>query len=343
MSCESVSPPRPPELQQGFSLIELMVALSIGLVVIGAVFTNYLHNSVAARQTAAMAQVTGDASLALGILRNHLALAGFSQPSGVSTDGLMTPRLTGPAILGCSNNGALAVTQPRPSSTGGNGTSSSGTTASNTSSASWSCPSSSSSSTSSSTTNTTTSSATSDSMLVRYETDTDMSPATTDTPARPKDCIGDGILAESGTPAGQVQFIAESRFYISTSNTIPSLYCMGKDPSPTTSATGQPLVENVSEMHLWFGIATTDPNSKKLQQIQRYVTATDVGALPGQIANWSQVKAIRICLVVRSDDEVLPSTTAYRNCANASITPSDRRIYRAFTSTVVLNNRASTL
>ncbi|PHN95776.1 hypothetical protein CSC81_18735, partial [Tenacibaculum discolor] len=47
-----------PLRQSGFSLVEIMVSLAIGLMVIGAVFTNYLNNSSGSQQTAAMAQVT---------------------------------------------------------------------------------------------------------------------------------------------------------------------------------------------------------------------------------------------------------------------------------------------
>jgi type IV pilus assembly protein PilW len=116
------------------------------------------------------------------------------------------------------------------------------------------------------------------------------------------------------------------------------LYCQGR-----ATASAQPLVENVVEMHLWFGVADIDADTGKLKQIKRYVVASDVGALPGSASNWDQVKAVRVCLVIRSADEVLPSATAYKNCANTSVTPTDRRVYRAFTTTVVLNNRVSTL
>jgi hypothetical protein len=50
----------------------------------------------------------------------------------------------------------------------------------------------------------------------------------------------------------------------------------------------------------------------------------------------------RICLLVASEDEVLDNATDYVDCGGDTQTPGDRRLYRAFTQTIVLHNRMGT-
>jgi type IV pilus assembly protein PilW len=296
---------------QGLSLIEVMVSLAIGLVVIGAVFANYLNNSQGSRQTAALTQVTNDAALAFGILRNHMAVADYSLPSGVTATGL-TRRLTGMNVFGCSGGFDEATDdQVDPAnilcaSTAG----------------------------------------TSDALMVRYEVDEQSVPSVTNTATSttaPSDCTGNALVRVTDG-----YFVADSRFDIATgADGVPSLACLGNGNTPATAAKfggtagaqTAALVENIAEMHLTYGVA-----AGKQQNIIRYVSAADVAKADdvNRADKWGNVVSVRICLLVRSAEEVLPAKTAYRGCNQAVVAAAnvpDRRIYRAFTSTVVLNNR----
>lgn len=296
-----------PAAQTGVSLVELMVAMVIGLVVVGAVFTNYLHNAAGSRQTAALAQVTSDASLVLGIMRNHIALAGYGQPNG-SSAGVIQTNFTGPAILGCDHGFA---TLPTPATTDA------------TCNANATTP------------------AVGNSVLVRYATDSDISPTTTTevtgvgTVTGPSDCRGTTITAPAGSPAGTA-LIANSLFQIDPAAS--TLRCWGNGAG---LANYQPLVDNVVSMTLHYGIGEPDTVSGngKMMRAVRYITAGSVGAL--NATAWNNVMAVRMCVVVRSMEQVLPSATAYRACDGTVTTPTDRFIYRAFTSTVLINNRLS--
>jgi len=274
----------PARTSQGMTLVEVMVSLAIGLVVIGAVFANYLHNSVSSRQAKALGQVTEDASLAMGIMRNHLAMADFSQPTDIGPK-VMTKRLTGITVLGCSNGFAASTNKDISAAT---------------------C-------------NTT---AGTDALRIRYEADNSNSLLTTDDV--PSDCNGTGLALESGKD----YYVADNLFAL-TAGTPASLGCNGK-----------PLVENVTEMHLTYGVAATDASTSRPGRIMHYVEAKDVVKTGTTTeAGWANVVSVRICLVVQSADEVLTVATPYRNCAGTVVNATDRRIYRAFTSTVVLNNR----
>lgn len=298
--------------QTGFSLVEILVSLAIGLVVIGAVFANYLNNSVGAKQTAAFAQVSEDASLALGILRNHLAMADYSQPTGVSATGLQR-RLDGQlTLMGCEggfSDDTKSNANPTTVTCKGGST-------------------------------------TPDALLVRYEADSDTLPTVisdvTKLPA-PMDCKGAAIPNASGGSF----FIADNRFFINTTSEPPALSCLGNGGANSDTddlPASQPLVENITEMHLNYGFASLDAATNRPLKLIRYVSADKVSmpplsTTPTLISDWGRVVSVRICVVVRSAEAVLDKPTPYRNCAGDIIDPPDRRIYRAFTSTVVLNNR----
>ena len=93
----------------------------------------------------------------------------------------------------------------------------------------------------------------------------------------------------------------------------------------------QPLVENIKDIQLSYGVA----NPAAPNQVARYVTASD---LPSP-ADWANVISARICILVRSANEVADDKTSYYDCAGEVKTADDKRIYRSFRSTVVLHNR----
>lgn len=69
---------------RGFSLIEIMISLVIGLVVVGAVMVTYLSGSKSNQQQAAYAEMNENAQLGLGIISRDLMLAGYSTATGTT-------------------------------------------------------------------------------------------------------------------------------------------------------------------------------------------------------------------------------------------------------------------
>ncbi|MBI5925443.1 MAG: PilW family protein [Aquabacterium sp.] len=311
-------------LERGLSLVEILVSMAIGLVVVGAVFANFINSTAGARQSAALAQVTEDATLALGILRNHITMADYSQPTGTdAATGVLVRRLDKQLnLLGCDGGFDTSTdNEPNPTSV---------------------------------TCVATGKSTGSDALLVRYEADSDALPTVTDDKTKvtgPMDCRGFAIPPATGG----THFVADNRFFVNTTGTPPTLSCIGNggaDNATTKFPVAQPLVENISEMLIRYGVASLDPVTKRPLNIVRYATAEQVGKPPESTNptlrdSWSQVVSVRICVVVRSTENVLDKARPYRNCAGDIVrldtaAPTDRRIYRAFTSTVVLNNRVNT-
>jgi len=90
----------------------------------------------------------------------------------------------------------------------------------------------------------------------------------------------------------------------------------------------QELVENIEDMQVLFG---QDTNNDGV--IDAYNTATTVGG------NWSQVMAARINLLISSpENNVTPSAQTYI-FDKASVTAGDRRMYQTFTVTIGIRNR----
>jgi type IV pilus assembly protein PilW len=152
--------------------------------------------------------------------------------------------------------------------------------------------------------------------------------------ATPSDCLGNAI-------AGVAPFVANNRYYISLGPTgdRPELHCAGVNPPGGPLVPGQPLVENIDDMRVWYGLSNT-PTSR---QVVRYVTAADIaatGAGAAGAAQWANVVSVRICLLVRSAEPVLKGgdegTLTYLDCGAATQTSNDRHLRRAYFTTASL-------
>lgn len=279
-----------PRAQRGLSLVELLVGLTLGLTVIAAAVALYLSSGHAYRSTQAVTQMTEDASVALAILRAQIALAGYSAPTGLDSDGHMTRAFTGQGLFGCTGGiTATSIGQPQlhdivchndPDQP--------------------------------------------DALVVRYEADTRNTLATA--AGIPTDCLGNSTPLVDGS-----HHLADNRYFVHGH----TLSCRGNGHSVS-----QPLVDHIVDLDLRYGIATpaaSDPEALTL----RYLTAQEVSGTtvpPSASPLWRQVKAVRLCLVLRSELEVQDSAMRYTNCQGLPQTAPDRRLYRAFHTTVSLPN-----
>lgn len=286
--------------QVGFSLVELMVAMFIGLVVIGAVLVNYLSSGVSGRSSNALAQMAEDASSALNIIRSYVAQAGYSRPYGMTATGFQRA-YAGQAVFGCagafSNVNVPGIDGLTCAAGGG-----------------------------------------SHSIAVAYEAD-DQNALRTSVAAGNllMDCVGAGISPVAAAGAVPAYTLGQARFYVANGR----LMCRGNGGGAVAAGAlpggAQPLVENIDDMRVWYGLSndeTVNGITRPAQQVSRYVDAGSVLA-----AQWNNVRAVRVCIVVRSVAEVNDAPAPYFNCAGATQTPNDRRLYRAFTTTVMVQNR----
>lgn len=97
--------------------------------------------------------------------------------------------------------------------------------------------------------------------------------------------------------------------------------------SGTPSLSNQELVEGVEDMQVLYGEDTDGDGSAN-----KYVTADAVG-------NMGNVVSMRISLLMRTADDNLVNSPQTYNYNGSSVTATDRRIRRVFNSTVKLRNR----
>jgi type IV pilus assembly protein PilW len=294
----------------GLSLIELMVSIAIGLVITIAVVSSYIGSLGATRVSEAQVRMNEDGQAALAILAQTIRMAGNN-----------------PKQPGYANATARNPITPTFIVRGCDGTFGNITTTTATDYGALTC----------------TGGGSPDSIAVRYEADTFN---TVPNGGQATDCLGQalpvitGSVQVGGTPsvATNVTYtVADNRFYIGTSTAVtsPGLFCVGNG-----SVSPQRLVENVEDLQFEFGTA---PITTTTLSVAGYIGATAVDALSVNAADrWSKVLTVRICVLIRSEQEVAPDTASagYTQCGGATnASPPDLRLRKAYSTTVVLRNR----
>ncbi|KGM39821.1 hypothetical protein JY96_06705 [Aquabacterium sp. NJ1] len=329
----------------GLSLVELLVAMTIGLIVIGVGFSSYLNVAANTRNATAMARMTEDASIALGILRANIAMAGYSRPTGVEmasdTVGgtvhnyeVMTRAFKGGTtaegddnnfIAGC--DGSFADPKAHELDIALLADTSSKACAGNQDP---------------------------DAIAVVYEADTDNT-TYPDKNGNPTDCLGNALPNREGDLGKPDLRLVSNKFYIGTATDTggaAGLYCQGNGRTgPTSKADNdalpsavapQMIVENVTDLQVTYGIAAFEDGARvPSPNALAYVTAKDLQTLKGT-EKWSRVVSVRICVQVQSPSTIKVNTSEqpkYLDCQGAIRDNNTGVFVHTFTTTVVLHNR----
>lgn len=286
---------------RGFSLVELMVAIAVGLMVVGALLSAYYATTVSHRQGQALTQMSDDAHAALSLLRVNLVQVGYGRPTGVdAATGKFAKSYPGtgagtPGLVGC-DSAFVDPGQPISSLT---------------------C-----------------SGAGRDAVAVAYEVDGDNDLVSA--AGVPLDCLGNGLA-----PTGPY-YLDYNVFYLDkpAGATHTALFCKGAG-----AAAAQTLVENIEDLQIQYGVAADVAPVGQPGQAAYYATATAIRA--SGITSFDAVVSVRLCVVVASANAVMERVAgawpSYRDCSGAARVPADGRMYRAFMSTVVLQNRLGVL
>lgn len=295
--------------QSGVTLVELMVAMTIGLFLLGAVGMIYVTVSNSSRSSTLESQMNEDASLALDLLQQQIRLAGFST---VGADGKRV--FSGLSIRGCDGG-----------FTDNSGTANFGMLA---------CA------------NVDTGP---DAIAVRYEATTlNSQEVDVSGVMRPDNCSHNGItpwIAGAGEGSAASISLADNRYYIADDSGVPTLYCKGRDGSATDGfSDAAALIPNIENLQIQYAITNTPVADEALpHQVTAYVEAKDA-VLGATLTNWSRVAALRVCLIARSAQPVPTGDNSradlgwYRDCNGAEQTVQDRYLRRAYVTTIQLRN-----
>ena len=296
---------RPPSHRRlavaGFTLIEMMVALAIGLAVVGALIAAYLASFASGRHTDAIVQITEDAALALNVMRQQVAQAGFSQPHGAGSGGMVLHAF--PAIVGCKaanfvdlNAGILASGNCKSSDPAA---------------------------------------AAPDSLEVAYEGSVLPGNASNGIlggtgSSQPLDCLGNSFPKTHDDATGDDYWLNDSKFYVADG----SLYCHGPG-----NAAGAALVQNVETLQVTYGMAAAPAGSPGAGQIIYYDMAPPAGsALWANVVSVNLCVQVRSATKVL-DKKSSATLGGWVDCRNAQRTASDGYLRRTFTTTIVLQNK----
>lgn len=97
----------------------------------------------------------------------------------------------------------------------------------------------------------------------------------------------------------------------------------------TTASGSQEIVDNISNMVILYGEDTDSDGTAN-----RYVRAN-------QVTNMLNVVSVRISIVVRSAEDNIVVTPQTYTFNGQTVTPTDNRLYRVYTTTITLRNRLS--
>lgn len=302
---------------RGFSLVELLVSLAIGVMVIGALLAAWMAVQQTSRHADALAQMSEDGSAALQVLRQHVAMAGFHSvaPAGAPAR---------PALFGCDGGGGF---------TGGTGAAIGdlGGCAGGAGGPDW--------------------------LAVAYEVQVDaaaggrsLGNGVLGSGATPMDCVGNAVARSGGA------FVVDSHFYVQrpSGGTRTALYC--RQGGAGSSVTGQPVAENVVDFQVRYllaaeggggggggngGASARGPQQAASGPRQAAWFSDAPAATPGPGNRFDDVLAVRLCVEITSATPVADRGTPqpYLDCRDTSVQATDGYLHRAFTTTVTLENR----
>ncbi|MES2974583.1 MAG: PilW family protein [Pseudomonadota bacterium] len=296
--------------QRGSTLVELLVALAIGLVLSGALVITWLGNLQTNQSTMALAQLHEDGQAALGMIAQQLRQAGYN-PAAPGADAPRDLKLDGITLFAC-DSGFESITQPMPSLTCASAKP--GPAA----------------------------------IAVAYLADRFNTVPTADTPPRATDCLGAGIaaLADDNGP----YFVAQNRFFVANGNLMCAGSGGSKpfaNPQPfVENVEDLRLTFGVSSPHATGTVPAGYLSASELGPLSGHDgVIADAGFMaltPAQ--RWDKVVSVRVCLVMRSAGVVLEGRRAsqvYTGCGGMLQEATDGRMRRAFSTTVLLRNRMS--
>jgi len=291
-----------PVVRHGFSLVELLVAMTLGAALLLLSSSLYLSSKAGFGLSEAQLRLQQDGSHAIALMAQHLQQAGFgnlvSAGSRAVTDFIEVDGRPAQGLRGC----ARGFTKPLGPGKDFSCSREAGAAA----------------------------------FEVAYRTDDDADAGS----GAGVDCNGSAVPAVA-VPPDHPAFqrrpdvsIARNLFFVATRTGKPAsaLYCQGNGNN-----SAQPLLNNVEQLQLTYGVAATG-DVTPLQLLD----ASQVAALSAdQLANWKRVVSVRLCLQIHGEQMLSIAPQHYVDCQGAAQVTSDRRLRRVFVRTVTLRNQAA--
>lgn len=311
--------------QAGLTLVELLVALVIGLVLLGTLVAVYANTSGSVAAAKVDSQMSEDAQYVLNVLTRQIRQAGYNpiQPNRKEVNGLPGGATAIPffacdaGFSNASTTGGTAAADATALTCNGTAVAGGG------------------------------------GIAVTYEADVFNTIPTAATPPVPTDCLGNGLTQLSQMDAGPpisgpyLYYVTENRFYVKNN----TLYCAGSGGA--TPFTDQPMIENVERIEFSYGAAHPTSGDKSIAgfltsaaiggAIGNTATNSDMAALATPAERWGKVVAVKVCVIMRSANRLAEESSSNFGCNpdadQTLVTSTDGYRRRAYITTVTLRNR----
>lgn len=344
-----MKPVRSYRRNRGITLIEILISLAIGFVVVAAVIVSFIGSGQAGRYHSALTQMNQDAQIALNLLSREVQLAGYAAASSMAATNPPAPAVPNVTMLfhnlacgtGVPNSGTPGTAQPPAldCTLADQSTNVGYISGCDADSAAFASPFVNNQAVPLNAANCQALNANAlknySGFGVVYEADlTNTVPVTVAGQQFPSDCLGNRI---PGTWPGPNFYIARNRYFIAVGATgKPELHCA------SSGSAMQPLLENVEDMQVWYGLAANPITSAPgTRQIASYAKATAINAAPA--GTWDQVLSVRICVLLRSSEKVLTSEDVVGglDCKGNAVVTNDGYLRRAYYTTATVRSKMS--
>lgn len=307
----------------GYSLVEVMIAMALGLIILLAVTALFVANKEGSRVIDDKARMEQEGRLAINLMAFHLRMAGSGAlvSTSITLPDKINPTKTVKGTVLTNFNGG-SMSSAKPSGVFG---CANGFVDKTASFANLACVA------------PTNSATDKDAIAVRYVVDANNSNLSAG--GQVQDCLGAAILPTPDPDKPGVLpdfFVVESRFFVRNNAVtgVSELYCLGNGttlPGANLQNSEQPIAENVEQFRIKYGYTSID--DAQITNQQR--TATEV-------AKWENVISARLCVVmISANNGSVTSTQKYRDCDDVLQTAPDLRMRTVYSSVVAIRAKSA--
>lgn len=309
--------------QHGFSLVEIMIAMALGLFLIAGISTVYVSSKETYALRDQISEMDESARVAMKALRTHIELAGYSSDASVQLENYLLPSGLIPSTITCPTGQTNIINVNRIASSVDGAALTANTLSTNQIMAR------------------------ADSIGISWLADDQVF----------KDCTGaswkkrctinpNASLADWASQSSNVQLARRiySSFKVQKNTSrqnsigegIPELVCGG-----SLNTYSQPWAQGIENMQLRYGVDIS-PNpiptgQKKQWEVDQYWTAIEVTTNNA----WDKVALVQVALLVRTIEPVFKQAEAKNHqLFNQQITTNDRYKRSVYTTTIYLRNIA---
>lgn len=174
-------------------------------------------------------------------------------------------------------------------------------------------------------------------LAVRYQLNNNTELAASDPNSTNSACERSILLASGEDPATQTHVVTLYFYIALDSSDVPVLYCEAKrvnfsDTSKNKTSNAEPLISNVQKLIITYGIDTDADGAANY-----YVGGTTINSFTS--AQWQQVVAAKLSVVLQSEDDNLATSSVSYTVDGTTFTASDKRLYRVSSTTIAFRNK----